>query len=227
MVAENVGLYEELSAYSNIDFYGKIYGIPESQRRENIKHLLEELGLWEVRHKPVGSFSKGMKQKVAIARALSHDPEILFLDEPTTNLDPEAAKIVRDFILNMKKQGKTLIVNTHNLDEAQRICDNIGILKTKLIAIGSPEQMKESLRKDKTLIELTEVTDTIVSSIKAVSRANLKFDRKKLFIDTTVPQVENPAIIRAITSVVGNVVAVNQLSPTMEEVYLEAVKEKR
>ena len=227
MVAENVGLYEELSAYSNIDFYGKIYGIPESQRRENIKHLLEELGLWEVRHKPVGSFSKGMKQKVAIARALSHDPEILFLDEPTANLDPEAAKIVRDFILNMKKQGKTLIVNTHNLDEAQRICDNIGILKTKLIAIGSPEQMKESLRKDKTLIELTEVTDTIVSSIKAVSRANLKFDRKKLFIDTTVPQVENPAIIRAITSVVGNVVAVNQLSPTMEEVYLEAVKEKR
>lgn len=227
MVAENVGLYEELSAYSNIDFYGKIYGIPESQRRENIKHLLEELGLWEVRHKPVGSFSKGMKQKVAIARALSHDPEILFLDEPTTNLYPEAAKIVRDFILNMKKQGKTLIVNTHNLDEAQRICDNIGILKTKLIAIGSPEQMKESLRKDKTLIELTEVTDTIVSSIKAVSRANLKFDRKKLFIDTTVPQVENPAIIRAITSVVGNVVAVNQLSPTMEEVYLEAVKEKR
>jgi ABC-2 type transport system ATP-binding protein len=227
LVAENVGLYEELSAYSNIDFYGKIYGIPESQRRENIKHLLEELGLWEVRHKPVGSFSKGMKQKVAIARALSHDPEILFLDEPTTNLDPEAAKIVRDFILNMKKQGKTLIVNTHNLDEAQRICDNIGILKTKLIAIGSPEQMKESLRKDKTLIELTEVTDTIVSSIKAVSRANLKFDRKKLFIDTTVPQVENPAIIRAITSVVGNVVAVNQLSPTMEEVYLEAVKEKR
>lgn len=227
MVAENVGLYEELSAYSNIDFYGKIYGIPESQRRENIKHLLEELGLWEVRHKPVGSFSKGMKQKVAIARALSHDPEILFLDEPTTNLDPEAAKIVRDFILNMKKQGKTLIVNTHNLDEAQRICDNIGILKTKLIAIGSPEQMKESLRKDKTLIELTEVTDTIVSSIKAVSRANHKVDRKKLFIDTTVPQVENPAIIRAITSVVGNVVAVNQLSPTMEEVYLEAVKEKR
>ena len=116
LVAENVGLYEELSAYKNIDFYGKLYGIPEDQLKENIKHLLDELGLWDVRDRPVATFSKGMKQKVAIARALSHDPKVLFMDEPTANLDPEAAKVVRDSILNMKREGKTIIVNTYNLD---------------------------------------------------------------------------------------------------------------
>ena len=226
LVAENVGLYEELSAYKNIDFYGKLYGIPEDQRKENIKHLLEELGLWDVRDRPVATFSKGMKQKVAIARALSHDPKILFMDEPTANLDPEAAKVVRDSILNMKKEGKTIVVNTHNLDEAQRICDTIGILKTKLITIGSPEHLKELLRRDKTVIELEEVNDRIVSAIKAVSSAKFEIDGKRLIVDVRDPMVENPVLIKAITSVGGNVLAVNQLSPTMEEVYLKAVRQK-
>jgi len=226
LVAENVGLYEELSAYGNIDFYGKLYRIPENQRKENIRHLLEELGLWEVKDRPVGTFSKGMKQKVAIARALVHDPKILFFDEPTANLDPEAAKVVRDSILNMKKEGKTIFVNTHNLDEAQRICDTIGILKTKLVAIGSPEHLKETLQKGKTVIELEKVTDVIVSAIKAVSSANLEVDGRRLVIDVIDPQTENPVLIQAITSVGGKVVAVNQLSPTMEEVYLKAVRGK-
>jgi len=187
---------------------------------------LEELGLWEVKDRPVGTFSKGMKQKVAIARALVHDPKILFFDEPTANLDPEAAKVVRDSILNMKKEGKTIFVNTHNLDEAQRICDTIGILKTKLVAIGSPEHLKETLQKGKTVIELEKVTDVIVSAIKAVSSANLEVDGRRLVIDVIDPQTENPVLIQAITSVGGKVVAVNQLSPTMEEVYLKAVRGK-
>jgi ABC-2 type transport system ATP-binding protein len=226
LVAENVGLYEELSAYKNIDFYGKLYGIPEDQLKENLKHLQDELGLWDVRDRPVATFSKGMKQKVAIARALSHDPKVLFMDEPTANLDPGAAKVVRDSILNMKREGKTTIVNTHNLDEAQRICDTIGILKTKLITIGSPEHLKDSLRRDETFIELEEVNDRIVSAIKAVSSAQFEIDGKRLILDFRNPLVENPVLIKAITSVGGNVVAVNQLSPTMEEVYLKAVREE-
>lgn len=227
LVAENVGLYEELSAYKNIDFYGKLYGLSDQQRKQNIENLLQALGLWEVRDKPVGTFSKGMKQKVAIARALSHDPEVLFLDEPTANLDPEAAKLVRDSILNLKKEGKTIFVNTHNLDEAQRICNTVGILKTKLIAIGSPEQLKESLRKERTVIELEEVTDEIVAAIKIVSTAELEVDGKKLLIDVSNPQIENPILIKAITSVGGSIVAVSRLSPTMEEVYLKAVRDKK
>jgi ABC-2 type transport system ATP-binding protein len=227
LVAENVGLYEELSAYKNLDFYGKLYGLSETQRKENLKNLLEEFDLWEVRDKPVATFSKGMKQKVAIARALSHDPKVLFLDEPTANLDPEAAKMVRDSILNLKKEGKTIFLNTHNLDEAQRICDRVGILKTKLIALGSPEQLKESLKGDKTIIDLEEINDKILGAIKTVSSSEIEIDGKRLIIDVRNPQAENPILIKAITSAGGNIVAVSQLSPTMEEVYIKAVREKK
>jgi len=108
LVPDNVGLTEHLTAYDNLDFYGKIYDCTESQRKESIKRFLDMLGLWDKRNDLAGTFSKGMKQKLAIARALIHDPEVLFMDEPTVNLDPEAAKTVRDFILELKKEKKTI-----------------------------------------------------------------------------------------------------------------------
>ena len=145
MIPENVGLYDDLSAYNNLDFYGKLYECTETQRKENIERFLKMLGLWDKRDVTTGTFSKGMKQKLAIARALIHDPEILFLDEPTANLDPESSKTVRDFILELKKEKKTIFLNTHNLNEAQRICDKIGIFNTKLMAIGTPEELEESV----------------------------------------------------------------------------------
>ena len=118
---ENVGLYDSLSAYRNLDFYGKLYEVPDQKRQENIERLLKLLGIWERREDAVGTFSKGTKQKIAIARALIHEPQVLFLDEPTANLDPEAAKTVRDFILDLKKERTTIFLNTHNLDEAERL----------------------------------------------------------------------------------------------------------
>jgi ABC-2 type transport system ATP-binding protein len=113
----DVGLYDSLSAYKNLDFYGKLYEVSPERREENIKKLLSLLGIWERRDHPVGTFSKGTKQKIAIARALIHDPELLFLDEPTANLDPEASKTVRDFVLDLKKEKRTIFINTHNLNE--------------------------------------------------------------------------------------------------------------
>ncbi|MCJ7560985.1 ABC transporter ATP-binding protein, partial [Candidatus Bathyarchaeota archaeon] len=144
LLPENVGLYDNLSAYKNLDFYGKLYEVPGEKRQENIERLLRLLGIWERRDDAVGTFSKGTKQKIAIARALIHDPQVLFLDEPTAKLDPEASKTVRDFILELKKEKRTIFMNTHNLDEAGRICDRIGILKTKLIAIDSPKNLERN-----------------------------------------------------------------------------------
>jgi len=138
LVPENVGLYNELSAYENLDFYGKLYECPEQQRKENIEYFLKMMGLWDKRNQSVGSFSRGMKQKMVIARALIHNPKLLFLDEPTLNLDPESSKVVINFILKLKKEDKTIFLNTHNLNVAQRICDKIGILKTKLLTITTP-----------------------------------------------------------------------------------------
>ena len=142
LVPDNVGLYESLSAYDNLDFYGKLYDCSESQRKENIQRFLKMLGLWEKKDVSAGTFSKGMKQKLALARALIHDPKVLFMDEPTANLDPESSKTVRDFILDLKKEKRTIFLNTHNLDEAQRICDRIAILNTKLMAMGTPARVR-------------------------------------------------------------------------------------
>jgi ABC-2 type transport system ATP-binding protein len=147
LVPDNVGLYEDLTAFENLDFYGKLYEVHEGRRRENIERFLKMLGLWDRKDARAGSFSKGMKQKLALARALVHEPKLLFMDEPTANLDPESAKTVRDFILEVKKQGGTIFLNTHNLDEAQRVCDRIGIIKTRLLRVGTPEQLRESLTK--------------------------------------------------------------------------------
>jgi ABC-2 type transport system ATP-binding protein len=224
---DNVGLYEELSAYKNLDFYGRLYERTEQQRKESIERFLRLLGLWEKKDLPVGTFSKGMKQKIALARALVHEPMILFLDEPTVNLDPEAARTVRDFILELKKEKKTIFLNTHNLDEAQRICDKIGILKTRLLKLGTPEQLRELFRScSKTVIQLEKVNDFIVDAVKSQTSRNALIEGNRLIIDVASGEKENPKFIEAIVSAGGHIQYVTQLSPSLEDIYLKVVKEE-
>jgi ABC-2 type transport system ATP-binding protein len=225
LVPDNVGLYEDLTAFENLDFYGKLYEVPEGRRRENIERFLKMLDMWGRKDTRTGTFSKGMKQKLALARALVHEPKILFMDEPTANLDPESAKTVRDFILEIKKQGRAIFLNTHNLDEAQRVCDRIGIIKTKLLTIGTPEQLRESLSKPKTEIRLAQVTEVLVSALRKLIPNKIEVSGDKLIINVTDPDKENPAIIAAIASSGGQIREVTQLVPTLEDVYLQIVKE--
>jgi ABC-2 type transport system ATP-binding protein len=224
LVPDNVGLYDKLSAYENLDFYGKLYECTEKLRKENIEHFLKMLGLWEKKDVAAGTLSKGMKQKLAIARALIHEPKVLFMDEPTANLDPEASKAVRDFILELKKENRTIFLNTHNLDEAQRICDRIGILKTRLLSIGTPQQLKESLGGVKTEIQLVQVNDAIVSAVKKVTTHKVEIDENKLIIDVANIDTAIPTIIEAIVSAGGHIQSVTELNPTLEDVYLKTVK---
>ena len=224
VLPENVGLYDDLTAYKNLDFYGKLYECSETQRMENIEHFLKLLGLWDKREVLVGTFSKGMKQKLAIARALIHDPEVLFLDEPTANLDPESSKTVRDFILDLKKEKKTIFLNTHNLDEAHKICDKIGIFNTKLMAIGSPEELEESVWSNKTVIQLKQINDKILKALYKLSLKNITTDNNKLIIDVVNPKNENPIIVDAIVGAGGHVQYVTRLSPTLEDAYFKFVR---
>jgi ABC-2 type transport system ATP-binding protein len=227
LVPDNVGLYTDLSAYENLDFYGKLYECPEGRSKENIERFLRMLDLWDRKDARAGSFSKGMQQKLALARALVHEPKILFMDEPTANLDPESAKTVRDFILEVKKQGRTIFLNTHNLDEAQRICDRIGIIKTKLMRIGSPEQLRESLTKPKIEVRLAEASEALVSALRKAIPNKIEVSDNKLIIDVIDPDKENPGIITAIASAGGQVREVSQVVPTLEDVYLQIVKETK
>ena len=224
LVPDNVGLYDSLSAYRNLDFYGRLYGCPEAQRKENIQRFLTMLGLWEKRDVAAGTFSKGMRQKLAIARALIHDPQILFMDEPTANLDPEAAKTVRDFILDLKKEKRTIFLNTHNLDEAQRICDRIAILNTRLMAMGHPEELERSVGGRKTVIQLAKVTEAILSALKTLPLGNLTVDGDRLTIDVTDPEKENVAILDAIYRAGGHVVSAEVTGSTLEDAYLRLVR---
>jgi ABC-2 type transport system ATP-binding protein len=228
LLPENVGLYDALSAYDNLDFHAKLYEYPETQRKENIEHFLKMLGLWDKRDVNAGQFSKGMKQKLAIARALIHDPQVLFLDEPTANLDPESAKTVRDFILQLKEEKKTTIfLNTHNLDEAQRVCDKIGIFNGKLMALGTPAELEESVWGNKTVIQLEKITDAVLSSLDKLQLKNIVVDESRLTIDVTDGEKENPAIIDAIVGVGGKIQYVNRLSSTLEDAYLKFVRQDR
>lgn len=226
LLSENVGLYDSLSAYRNLDFYGQLYEVPEQKRKENIQRLLTLLGIWERRNDAVGTFSKGTKQKIAIARALIHDPQVLFLDEPTANLDPEAAKTVRDFILDLKKEKRTIFLNTHNLDEAERLCDRIAILKTKLVAVDSPRNLEHSLYNRKTIVHLETVTSAILEAVQTLGLAKgIRTTDSKLIIDLDNPEKDNPAVVRAIVEAGGNVQYVTELKSTLEDVYLKLIRE--
>jgi ABC-2 type transport system ATP-binding protein len=223
---ENVGLYDSLSAYQNLDFYGQLYEVPENKRRENIEHLLRLLGIWERREDAVGTFSKGTKQKIAIARALIHDPQVLFLDEPTANLDPEASKTVRDFILELKKGKRTIFLNTHNLDEAERLCDRIAILKTKLIAVDSPKNLERSLYNRKTIVHLQNVSSSITAAVgKLASVKNVRVSDNKLILDIDEPEKDNPEVVKAIVGAGGSIQYVTELRSTLEDVYLKLIRE--
>jgi len=225
LVPDNVGLYEELSAYKNLDFYGRYYKVDEAKRRERIEYFLKLLGLWDKRDLSAGTFSKGMKQKLAIARALIHDPQVLFMDEPTANLDPEASKTVRDFILELKKEKKTIFLNTHNLDEAQRICDRIAILNTKLMALGTPAELERLESGRKIVVQLESVNEAIISAVKKVVTGEVEVgEGNKLIIGVSNPEKENPDIMSAIGAAGGRIQFVTEASSTLEDVYLKLVR---
>ena len=224
LLTENVGLYEELSAYDNLDFYGRFYKLGEQKRKERIEYLLKMLELWEKKDVAAGTFSKGMKQKLAIARALIHDPEVLFLDEPTANLDPEASKTVRDFILELKKEKRTIFLNTHLLDEAERICDRVAILKTRLITIGSPQELRHSLSGRKVKVQLQHMDDAVISSVKKMGYQVGEVTANSIVINLRDPEEENPAILRSVQSAGGKIVFVTEVGSSLEDVYLKLVK---
>jgi ABC-2 type transport system ATP-binding protein len=221
LLPEVPGLYESLSAYKNLDFYAKLYDVAPSRRDERIKSLLMTLGVWDRRDDPVGKFSKGMKQKIAIARALVHEPEYLFLDEPTSGLDPEASLTVRNYLLELKKEGRTIFINTHNLDDAERLCNKIGVMKTRLLAVGSPEELSRMFWGRTTVVHLKVATPAMIASIEGLPGVTkIKQVDNNLLIDVASPDDTNPLIVSSLVKQGAEVMFVNELKRGLEDVYL-------
>jgi len=145
---EFAGLYERMSAEDNLDFYGRIYHMPAAERRARIKELLTHLDLWDRREDQVGQWSRGMKQKLAVARALFHHPPLIFLDEPTAGFDPVAAATLRNDLASLvAREGVTVFLTTHNLTEAEKLCAQVGVIRQgKLLTVGNPDELR--LRKN-------------------------------------------------------------------------------
>jgi ABC-2 type transport system ATP-binding protein len=224
LLPESPGLYERLSPYRNLDFFAQLYGVPQGKRRERIKDLLEMLNMWKKRDEPVGTFSKGMKQKIAIARALVHDPEILFLDEPTSGLDPRAAKTVRDFLSDLRREGRTIFLNTHNLDEAERLCDRVALVNTKLVAVGSPLELKRRFWGRTTVVQLKAVSESIISAVEALPFVkNVSAEDSKLLVDVGNPEEENSMLAETILASGGKIQFISEMERTLEDVYLKLI----
>lgn len=185
------------------------------------------LGLWDRRDALVRTFSKGMRQRLAIARALIHDPPVLLLDEPTANLDPEGAKTVRDFLLHLRQDKRTILLSTHHLEEADRICDRIGVLDTRLVAVGSPEELRQSLWGRATVVQLAAVTGPVLEAARKLGAGKVRVSDKAITVAVADPDRDNPELVRAIVEAGGQVRFVTEAVPTLEEVYLKLVGDKQ
>ena len=232
ILTESPGLYERLSARYNLEIFAELYGCRDP--RGQVEKYLRLLDLWDRRDTEAGTFSKGMKQKLAIARALLHEPPVVFLDEPTAALDPEAAKTVRDFIETLRGQGRTIFLCTHNLDEAERLCDRIGVFKQRLIAVDAPDALRRQLFGRQTVIHLApgsplDQLARVVGSLPGVEHvqpvASANDGSPQLVIGLKDPAAQNPAIVRALIEHGADVQFVTELKHSLEDVYLSLIHE--
>jgi ABC-2 type transport system ATP-binding protein len=223
LLTETPGMYDNLSAERNLDIYARLYEVQDPAGQ--VEKYLRFLGLWERRGDPAATFSKGMKQKLAIARALLHEPRTVFLDEPTAGLDPEAARLVRDFILEIKEQGRTIFICTHNLDEADRLCDRIGVFKTQLLVVDSPAQLKAQVFGRKVVFHLLNADEALADKLGSqpyVTEARLIDNKIVVTVDD--PETHNPDLIRLLVAEGAQVQFVGELRRSLEDVYLQLVK---
>lgn len=225
ILTETPGLYDRLSAERNLDFFARMYEVDKVA--DQVERYLRMLGLWDRRQEAAGTFSKGMRQKLAIARALLHEPQVLFLDEPTAGLDPEAARLVRDFIAELSREGRTIFLCTHNLDEADRLCDRIAIINSRLLALDTPAELRRALYARAVVFHLRELQPSYVQGVDAFPFVrSVKAVENKLILGLDEPETNNPVIVRALVEMGAEIQFVGELRRTLEDVYLRLVQDR-
>jgi len=223
ILTETPGLYSRLSAIRNLSIYAHLYEVPNPS--EQVEKYLQWLGLWERRQDPVGTFSKGMRQKLAIARALIHEPRVLFLDEPTSGLDPESAKLVRDFIAELRGQGRTIFMCTHNLDEADRLCDRIAVFDKQLRVVDTPTGLRRQIYGRQVVFHLVQGREEDVDRLKSLDFIQkVELIENKIVVSLADPEKYNPEIIRLLVSAGAEIQFVGEVRHSLEDIYLQLVK---
>lgn len=226
VLLENDGLYEHLSAYENLNYYAQLYSVSEIE--DKIKELLEFVDLSDKQNDKVGTFSKGMKRRLALARSIIHDPEVLFYDEPSSGLDPEAQKMVRDLILRLSKEkGKAIFLNSHDLDEVERVCSRIAILqKGEIRAYDTVENLRKKSNKPAVEIALTsneEVEKVLIllNSLDFVSECQ----RDDLRVTAIMKGEETSTVLSVLMKDGIKVEEVKKVTMPLEDIYLNIVNQ--
>lgn len=226
ILTETPGMYEKNTAYENLKFFASFYRIDKSIIIANIEKFLKMFELWDRRNDLVVTFSKGMKQKLAIARALIHEPKILFLDEPTAALDPESAHMVRNFIESLQKEKITVFLCTHNLEEAQDLCNTVCIIKKKIIKIASLYEL-QNLKDVKTfnlgLLDSPQKYKNIFDKY----RDNVEYSFLSNTVDFKIKNYKeiNPLIIKELINEGARILYFNEYKESLEDIYLELIKD--
>ena len=224
LLTESPGFYQKLTARYNLLFFARFYlGVDAEAQVEKYLKLFE---LWDRRDDRVGGFSKGMKQRLSLARALLHEPRLLFLDEPTAALDPEAAHEVRELVKALKGEGRTIFLCTHNLDEAGQLCDRIALLHTRLVIADTPEGLQDRLFKRRVVLELESAPEELVQRIRGLDYV------KSLTVEGPVLKVElddlerrRPDLAATVVNAGGRLLCFREDEHSLEEVYLKLIEE--
>jgi ABC-2 type transport system ATP-binding protein len=228
VLTENHGLYNRMPAFDYLDFFGEIYRLDRQARKTRILELLEHFGLLDAVHQPIGEFSKGMRQKLALARALLHNPPVLLLDEPTSAMDPESARLVRDAIHDLRSAERTIVICTHNLAEAEELSDQIAIIRQgSIIAHGTPQTLKQRyLGPPEYELQLAKNLNGGLPTLPSgalITSSGPNWVR----IQVENPQQTNPMILKEIMSQGMPVVSLHEVPRNLEKVYLQAINVSR
>ena len=227
LLTEFPGLYTRMKGVEYLHFFGELQGLPQAMRQERIEKLLKQFQLWEAREKRLGEYSKGMKQKLTLVRAMLHDPQVLFLDEPTSTMDPHSAKLVRDAITSLRAEKRTIIICTHNLAEAELLADRIAIISQgQIIAAGSPNALKQQLLGDPVMdVRLARPLNGELETISGLVEV-VDHGQTWLRYTTAQPQVTNPQLLQLLSDCQLPVVTLSEVSPSLEDVYLKIVTDR-
>lgn len=224
VLTEHHGLYLRMNGWEYLDFFGELHEFPHHKRHTRIEQLTTRFGLADAIDRRISEYSKGMRQKLALVRAMLHDPPVLLLDEPTSAMDPESAKLVRDAIRDLRGDGRTIILCTHNLSEAEQLSDRIAIIRRgQIIASGTPLELKARLLGPPLMeLRLATLVNGLVDHLADLVEID-SYGHDWVRYRTPAPQVINPQILRQLATQGAEVVTLSEVPQSLEEVYLQVV----
>ena len=226
---EHSGIYEQMSAEDNLEFYGRAFLMPRAEREARIRELLVEMGLWERRKEFAGNWSRGMKQRLALARAILHNPRLVLLDEPTAGLDVQAAVAVRENLLTLaEREGVTIFLTTHNMAEAEKICSQIAVIRQgRLIALGTPDELRAKTGKPQVIVSGQGFDERAIKVLRQQPKVVSVEKHNGHLVIQMLSDPDIPALISLLAGEGVQVTEVHQGKASLEETYLQLMEEDR